>query len=150
MKTTELFFALGQAQRLTHAATLGAHKEYKKSTPEQQAQLRHDCLVQFIMGALSTEKKPCTVEMAERILSQSRDDRTKEAQAAYYQGNSKFRYHIIRPESKPEPESSGRQVKVSAPKALVKSLVEEIVNSGIDKAEFDALIAELRASITFE
>ena len=150
MKTTELFFALGQAQRLTHAATLGAHKEYKKATPEQQAQLRHDCLVQFIMGALSTEKKPCTVEMAERILSQSRADRTKEAQAAYYQGNSKFRYHIIRPESDDLPESSGRQVKVIAPRAVFKAVLNEVLESGMTKAEFDALIAELRASIAFE
>ena len=150
MKTTELFFALGQAHRLTRTSTLGAHKEYIKSTPEQQAQLRHDCIVQFIMGAMSTDKKPCTLETAERILSQSRDDRTKDAQDAYYQGNSKFRYHIIRPESKPEPESSARRVKVSAPKALVKSVLNEIVNSGIDKAEFEALIAELRDSIAFE
>ena len=150
MKTTELFFALGQAKRLTHNATLDAHKEYTKATPEQQKQLRHDCIVQFIMGALSTDKKPCTLATAERILSQSRDDRAKDAQDAYYQGNSKFRYHIIRPESKPEPESSARRVKVSAPKALVKSVLAEIVNSGINKAEFDALIAELRDSIAFE
>lgn len=145
MKTTELFFALGQAQRLTHAATLDAHKEYKRATPEQQKQLMHDCIVQFIMGY--TE---CDLKAAERILSQSRDERSKKSQDAYYKGYSKFRYHIIRPESKPEPESSGRQIKVSAPKALVKTLVNEIVNSGISKQEFDALIAELRASIAFE
>ena len=146
MKTTELFFALGQAQRLTHAATLGAHREYVKSTPEQQAQLMRDCITQFIMGY--TE---CDLKAAERILSQTRDERSKKAQDAYYKGYSKFRYHIIRPEAKPElPASSGRQVKVSAPKALVKTLVSEIVNSGITKAEFDALITELRASIAFE
>jgi len=146
MKTTELFFALGQAQRLTHAATLGAHKEYKKSTPEQQKQLMHDCIVQFIMGY--TE---CDLKAAERILSQSRDERSKKSQDAYYKGYSKFRYHIIRPETAPAlPESSGRQVKVSAPKALVKTVVSEIINSGITKAEFDALITELRASIAFE
>jgi hypothetical protein len=143
ISTTALFLALGKAERLTRDATLGAHKEYTKSTPEQQAQLMHDCLVQYIIGY--TE---CSQKAAERILSQSRDDRTKQAQEAYYKGYSKFRYHIIRPND--EPESSGRQVKVSAPKALVKTLVSEIVNSGITKAEFDALITELRASIAFE
>jgi hypothetical protein len=143
--TTQLFFALGQAERTTHASTLGAHKEYAKATPEQQAQLMHDCIVQFIMGY--TE---CTLNAAERILSQSRDERTKEAQAAYYKGYSKFRYHIIRPETAPEPESSARRVKVAAPKALVKSVLTEILNSGITKAEFDALIAELRDSVSFE
>lgn len=143
--TTALFFALGQAEKLTRESTLGAHREYTKATPEQQKQLMQDCIVQFIMGYTD-----CDLKAAERILSQSRDERSKKSQDAYYKGYSKFRYHIIRPASTPEPESSGRQIKVSAPKALVKSLVEEIVNSGISKAEFDALITELRASIAFE
>jgi hypothetical protein len=148
ISTTAMFFALGQAERLTTAATEQAHKDYTKSTPEQQAQLMHDCLVQFLMGYLSTEKKPFTKASAERILSQSRDDRTKEAQAAYYKGYSKFRYHIIRPAT--EPESSGRQVKVIAPRKVFKSVLTEIINSGMTKAEFDALITELRDSVTFK
>jgi hypothetical protein len=141
--TTALFLALGKAERLTRDATLGAHKEYAKSTPEQQAQLMHDCLVQYIIGY--TE---CSQKAAERILSQSRDDRTKQAQEAYYKGYSKFRYHIIRPND--EPESSGRQVKVTAPRKVFKAVLSEVLDSGITKAEFDALITELRASVTFE
>jgi hypothetical protein len=107
----------------------------------------HDCIVQFIMGY--TE---CTLKAAERILSQSRDERTKEAQAAYYKGYSKFRYHIIRPETElPElPESSGRSVKVIAPRKVFKSVLNEIINSGMTKAEFDALITELRDSVEFK
>ena len=142
ISTTALFLALGQAERLTRGATLGAHKEYTKSTPEQQAQLMHDCLVQYIIGY--TE---CSQKAAERILSQSRDDRTKQAQEAYYKGYSKFRYHIIRPND--EPESSGRQVKVVAPRKVFKAVLSEVLDSGITKAEFDALITELRASVTF-
>jgi hypothetical protein len=143
ISTTALFLALGKAERLTRGATLGAHKEYAKSTPEQQAQLMHDCIVQYIVGY--TE---CSEKAAERILSQSRDDRTKDAQDAYYKGYSKFRYHIIRPES--EPESSGRQVKVIAPRKVFKSVLSEIINSGMTKQEFDALITELRDSVTFK
>ena len=143
--TTQLFFALGQAERTTHASTLGAHKEYAKATPEQQAQLMKDCITQFIMGYTA-----CTLKAAETILSQTRDERSKDAQDAYYKGYSKFRYHIIRPESKPEPESSGRAVKVVAPRKVFKAVFSEIINSGMSKAEFDALIAELRDSIAFE
>jgi hypothetical protein len=143
ISTTALFLALGKAERLTRDATLGAHKEYTKSTPEQQAQLMHDCLVQYIIGY--TE---CSQKAAERILSQSRDDRTKQAQEAYYKGYSKFRYHIIRPND--EPESSGRQVKVVAPRKVFKAVLSEVLDSGITKAEFDALITELRASVTFK
>jgi len=141
--TTAMFFALGQAERLTTEATAQAHKDYTKSTPEQQAQLMHDCLAQFIMGYTK-----CTLKAAERILSQSRDDRTKEAQSAYYKGYSKFRYHIIRPET--EPESSGRSVKVIAPRKVFKSVLTEIINSGMNKQEFDALITELRNSVEFK
>jgi hypothetical protein len=148
MTTTQLFFALGQAERLTRAATVQAHKDYTKSTPEQQAQLMHNCLVQFIMGYLSTEEKPFSEKAAERILSQSRDDRTKDAQDAYYKGYSKFRYHIIRPES--EPESSGRQVKVAVPKALVDSFVGEIIKAGLTKAQVEALMTKVRDSIDFK
>ena len=142
--TTQLFYALGQAERLTRDATLQAHKDYTKSTPEQQAQLMHDCIAQFIMGYTN-----CTLKAAERILSQSRDDRTKDAQDAYYKGYSKFRYHIIRPATE-LPESSGRQVKVAVPKALVDSMVDEIINAGLTKAQFDALITKLRGSVTFK
>ena len=143
--TTALFLALGQAERMTRKATLGAHKEYAKSTPEQQAQLMHDCIVQFVIGY--TE---CSLKAAERILSQTRDERSKEAQDAYYKGYSKFRYHIIRPESDDLPESSGRQVKVAVPKALVDSFIDEIVSAGLTKAQFDALITKVRDSIKFQ
>ena len=141
--TTELFFALGQAERLTREATAQAHRDYTKSTPEQQAQLMHDCIAQFIMGYTN-----CTLKAAERILSQSRDDRTKDAQDAYYKGYSKFRYHIIRPAT--EPESSGRQVKVIAPRKVFNAVLNEVLESGMTKAQFDALIAELRNSVTFK
>jgi hypothetical protein len=143
ISTTALFLALGQSERLTRDATLGAHKAYAKSTPEQQAQLMHDCIVQYIVGYTA-----CSEKAAERILSQSRDDRTKEAQDAYYKGYSKFRYHIIRPVD--EPESSGRKVKVVAPRAVFKAVLNEVLESGMTKAQFDALIAELRDSVVFK
>ena len=146
ISTTAMFLALGQSERLTRDATIGAHKAYAKSTPEQQAQLMHDCIVQYIIGY--TE---CSEKAAERILSQSRDDRTKDAQDAYYKGYSKFRYHIIRPETvETAPESSGRSVKVVAPRKVFKAVLNEIINSGMTKQEFDALITELRDSVTFK
>ena len=143
--TTALFLALGQAERMTRDATLGAHKAYAKSTPEQQAQLMHDCIVQYIIGY--TE---CDLKAAERILSQSRDERSKKSQDAYYKGYSKFRYHIIRPNDAPVPESSGRQVKVVAPRAVFKAVLNEVLESGMTKAQFEALIAELRDSVEFK
>lgn len=141
MKTTELFFALGQSERLTREATLGAHKEYKQATPEQQAQLMHDCIVQFIMGY--TE---CDLKAAERILSQTRDERSKKAQDAYYKGYSKFRYHIIRPEDKPAPESSSRKVRIPTDrKEYLFAVLDECYDADSRKKQIDLAIADLRA-----
>jgi hypothetical protein len=47
-------------------------------------------------------------------------------------------------------ESSGKKEVVAAPKALLKKVTSEIIEAGITKAEFDALIAELRASVSFK
>jgi hypothetical protein len=47
-------------------------------------------------------------------------------------------------------ESSAKKEVVTAPKALVKKLTSEIIDAGITKAEFDALIAELRSSVSFQ
>lgn len=47
-------------------------------------------------------------------------------------------------------ESSAKKEVVTAPKALVKKLTSEIIEAGITKAEFDALIAELRSSVSFQ
>jgi len=138
--TTALFFALGQAERLTRDATTKAHKDYTKSTPEQQAQLRHDCLVQFIMGY--TE---CTAKAAERILSQTRDERTKDAQDAYYKGSSKFSYHIIRPTPETPTKSHAR---VAVPKVKVEQAVK--LFAGMTREQITALVDRALAQITFE
>lgn len=47
-------------------------------------------------------------------------------------------------------ESAGKKEVVTAPKALVKRMTTEIIDAGLTKAEFDALIAELRASVSFQ
>jgi hypothetical protein len=47
-------------------------------------------------------------------------------------------------------ESSAKKEVVTAPKALLKKLTSEIIEAGVTKAEFDALIAELRASVSFQ
>lgn len=47
-------------------------------------------------------------------------------------------------------ESSAKKEVVTAPKALLKKMTSEIIEAGVTKAEFDALIAELRASVSFK
>ena len=47
-------------------------------------------------------------------------------------------------------ESSPNREPVIAPRKVFKSVLSEIINSGMSKAEFNALIAELRDSVSFE
>jgi len=47
-------------------------------------------------------------------------------------------------------ESSGKREVVTAPKALLKKMTSEIIEAGVTKAEFDALIAALRTSVSFK
>ena len=47
-------------------------------------------------------------------------------------------------------ESSAKKEAVTAPKALLKKMTSEIIEAGVTKAEFDALIAALRTSVSFK
>jgi hypothetical protein len=47
-------------------------------------------------------------------------------------------------------ESSPNREPVIAPRKVFKSVLSEIINSGMSKAEFNALLAELRDSVEFK
>jgi hypothetical protein len=121
---------------------------YAKATPEQQADLKARWMLNHLIGQ--------GIKNAEAVIKigkskQASRDNIKAIDRAY----SDFAYNIkqIKKTKKTTtslPDSSARQVKVSAPKALVKSMVNEIIEAGITKAEFAALIAELKDSVTFE
>ena len=117
---------------------------YAKATPEQQADLKARWMLNHLIGQ--------GIKNAEAVIKtgkskQASRDNIKAIDRAY----SDFAYNIKQiKKTKPLPDSSARQVKVSAPKALVKSMVNEVIASGITKAEFAALIAELKEAITFE
>lgn len=46
--------------------------------------------------------------------------------------------------------SSPKKETVTAPKALLKQITAEIIDAGVSKAEFDALLTALRASVSFK
>ena len=60
-------------------------------------------------------------------------------------GGKKFSFHISRTES-----SSGNKPAVAVPKQLVSNIVAEIIDAGLTKAQFDALIVQLRDSVSFK
>ena len=97
---TQFFFNLGTNDRLTLEASKPIHDAYRKAEPAQQKQLRTDCMAHYIMGNLK-----CNRLEADRILSQSRTERTAKAQKAYRTANERFTYHVSRENKKVKPQA---------------------------------------------
>ena len=91
---TQFAFGLGKQSRLLRESSLVWHKQYVQSDSDDRKSLRDQWLTHYVMGNLDV-----TQQVAERILSKSRDDRTKVQQASYLRASNQFQYHIIRPEN---------------------------------------------------
>jgi hypothetical protein len=121
-------FGLGKQARLLRDTSFVWHTEYRKADAEVRKEFLQEWVTQHLMGQLDT-----TQAVAERILSKSRTQRTKEQQACYYRAYSDFSYHIIRPETKKKSATSGT---VSAQVDVVEqalALVESMTKAQQDK-----------------
>ena len=128
---------LGKQARLLRDTSLVWHKEYHATDAEGRKAYLQEWLVNHLQGALKT-----TQQVAERILSKSRTQRTKVEQDAYYKAYSDFRYHIIRPELAKKKSGSGGST--SAQVDLVEKALELV--ESLSKAQQ----AKFRARITWK
>ena len=114
-------FGLGKQGGLLRATSLVWHLEYVEAGSEARADYMQRWLLQHLQGGLDV-----TQQVAERILSKSRTQRSKDHNDAYYKAYSDFRYHIIRPAKKGSATSSttvSKQVdKVEQALTLVESM----------------------------
>lgn len=95
MAITFAMFAngMGVAKRITMQESQVWHEQYIKEDPEAQADWRHEWVRHFVAGYLGNPSD----KVLDRILSQTRDERTREHQLAYKSATEMFRSHIIRP-----------------------------------------------------
>ncbi len=98
---SQFAFGLGNQARLLRESSLVWHLEYVKADSDTRKARLQEWIVQHIMGQLGI-----TQSVAERILSTSREKRSKDNNLAYSRAYSDFRYHIIRPEKKKATTSS--------------------------------------------
>ena len=110
---TQFAYGLGKQSRLLRESSLVWHKQYVQSDSDDRKSLREQWLTHYVMGNLNV-----TQQVAERILSKSRDDRTKAQQASYLRASNQFKYHIIRPENSAT--SSTVSTQVDEAEALLK------------------------------
>ena len=137
---------VGVTDRLTRESTKPYREAYRTATPEQRAQLERDWITGYLEGNLKG-----TPSQAMAIFNQSRTKRSNVEQASYKRGYAKFLDHVkgeIKSEEK-APTSNSRTHKVVAPKAVVAQVVGIVIDSGMTKEEFNAFIAEIKASVTF-
>ena len=145
LSVNQFAIKVGQVDRLTKEATKPYRDAYRKATPEQRVQLERDWITGYLEGNLAR-----TPSQAMAIFNQSRTERSKVEQESYKRGYAKFLDHVKSEVRKDEPESNSRTEKVVAPKAIVKSVLDIIYASDMTKAQFDALIAEIKKSVAFE
>ena len=134
-------YKLGNTDRLTLDASIVFHTHYAKSSADSRKEQRIDFITGYVQGRLDV-----TAKEASSILELKRTERSKDQERAVNAGGKMFSYHVVRDLK----DSSGRTETVTAPKKLVAHIVSEIIEAGVTKAEFDALIAELRSSISFQ
>ena len=135
---------VGATDRITLEASLAWHKEYLTLDAEKQSEWKYDFVLNYVIGRLSTDEKEFTHKQAEIVCNKTRVQRTADEEKVVNAGGKKFAFHISRPES-----SDGKKPAVALPKKLVSNIVAEIIEAELTKAQFDELIAQLKASISF-
>ena len=118
---SQFAFGLGKQSRLLRESSLVWHLEYVKADSDTRKARLQEWLVQHLMGQLGV-----TQSVAERILSKSKTQRSKDHNLAYSRAYSDFRYHIIRPEKKKATSTVSSQVDI-VEKAL--ELVESMTKA---------------------
>lgn len=131
---------VGASDRITLDASLAWHKQYLTLDAEKQSEWRYDFVLNYVIGRLDCPRKE-----AEAICEKTRVQRTATQEKAVNAGGQKFRFHISRSDK-----SDGKKPAVAVPKQLVSNIVSEIIDAGLTKAQFDALLAQLRDSVAFQ
>ncbi len=139
----EFFFLLGQADRTSLEASKPLHDAYVKATPEQQADLKHRAVVQYVMGKLDI-----TQAEAEKIVAKTRTQRTKLHEQAVNAASKKASYHLITrgKDSKPAPKSHG---KVAVGKKDVSDLQDFIIERELTREQVKALFEQALEGLQF-
>lgn len=131
---------IGRTDRMTLDASLPWHKEYVKLDAKKQSEWRYDFVLNYVIGRLD-----CSRKEAEAICNKTRVQRTANEEKAVNCGGKKFSDHISR-----TGRTSGKKAAVAVPKQLVSNIASEIIEAGLTKAQFDALLAQLRDAVAFQ
>lgn len=119
----QFFLLLGKADSTSLEASKPLHEAYINATPEQQKDLRHRAVVNYVMGKMGIAQSE-----AEKIVAKTRVKRTREQEKVVNAAGQKARYHLItrgKDKKKPTPvKASGKaeftRAQLSAAKQFIK------------------------------
>lgn len=99
----QFFLLLGKADSTSLEASKPLHEAYINATPEQQKDLRHRAVVNYVMGKMGIAQSE-----AEKIVAKTRVKRTREQEKVVNAAGQKARYHLITrgKDKKPAPATS--------------------------------------------
>ena len=136
MTTVTLFgfgVQVGINSRITRDYSTDWHLEFVALDKDGQASYRRQYISGFIAGDLGKRVGdkiiPLPQKESDRILSLTRDERTREQQASVARGSEKFRYHISRPEDSGSKQVDEVAVLVRKYNALTKSQQKKFESS---------------------
>lgn len=86
----QFFLLLGKADSTSLEASKPLHDAYINATPEQQKDLRHRAVVNYVMGKMNIAQSE-----AEKIVAKTRVKRTREQEKVVNAAGQKARYHLI-------------------------------------------------------
>lgn len=131
---------VGRTDRMTLEASLAWHKAYVKLDAEKQSEWKYDFVLNYVIGRMD-----CSRDQAVVICGKTRVQRTAKQEQAVNAGGKKFSFHISRTEK-----SDAKKPSVAVPQHLVTNMVKEIVDAGLTQKQFNALLAQLRDSVSFQ
>lgn len=137
----DFFFNLGACDRMTLIASKPLHDAYVKATPEQRRDLRQRAVLHYVIGKLNIKQV-----QAEKILEQSRRERSPEHERVVNAASKKAAHHLVRDFK--ESHAKHEPVVVKVNKAKVEAAVK--LAEGMTKQEFNAWLAAVREAVSFE
>lgn len=140
----QFFLLLGKADSTSLEASKPLHDAYINATPEQQKDLRHRAVVNYVMGKMNIAQSE-----AEKIVAKTRVKRTREQEKVVNAAGQKARYHLITrgKDKKPTPvKASG---KVAVAKRDVSDLQDFFIERQLTREQIKALFDQALEGLQF-
>lgn len=140
----QFFFLLGQFDRTSLESSKPLHDAYMKANEEQQKDLFHRAVVNFVMGKL--DKPQAEVE---KIVAKTRAQRSKDHERVVNAASKKAAYHLVNRGKDKKPAPTKSHGKVAVAKRDVSDLQDFIIERQLTREQIKALFDQALEGLQF-